>query len=139
GLPAAAVLAAPGLGKAVIFAHGIITINATAGVYTNIGGTAATFFDFEYHGSSSASGPLGNSAGQVTELLGGDAEVTIAIFTPLGSVVSSIPQAVVYDASELANLPLSVYGINAAAGAFTGGNAANTGRAKVWYSVETLA
>lgn len=134
------VVAAPGLGQFVLLHRGLVIVDAVAGVYTNVGNTAATFFGFKYNGGSAASVSVTNAAGAITEFLGGDGEISILAFTPSAQAnVSNFQQGQVYDASEVENLPLCVYGPNAAAGPYTGGNAANSGRAKVWYTIETLA
>lgn len=128
------IVAAPGAGKVVVPFLAFLTIDATAAAYTGV--NAGATINLKYNGGGSASAPLLESATQVSVALGADDEVTWATFGPRSGANG---EAAVYDASEGENLPLGLAGWNGGDGAFTGGNAANAGRVKVFYTIEDLA
>ena len=124
------IVAAPGTGKGLVFQAGFVVVDAAAGAYGNI--NAAAYMDFELNGGSSVSPQMPHD--NLVGLLGGDAELACATFptwAPAGEVSY-------FDASQIENLPLSLFTYNASAGAFDGGNAANSARIKVWYTIEDL-
>lgn len=134
------VVSAPGAGKVIIPWGGFITIDATAGAYTGVNASAS--ISLAYNGGSDASTPVAQAIGaSLGVLLGANAEVTFAAFTTRTSVEAGggATGSTVYDASEGENLPLGVTGWNGGDGDFTGGNAANTGRVKILYTIEDLA
>lgn len=123
------------LGEALIFQAGFVAIDASTAAYSGVDPTAV--MEFEISGRS-ASLPMDSAT--LTALLGGDGEAACASFPQSVSISAGPALVVTYlDKSQIANLPLTLYVYNAMAGPFGGGDVANSGRVKVWYSVETLA
>lgn len=116
----------PGMGKFLNFGYAVITVDAGAHPYTVDNGA---YIQIETStGVSTAL--LGGASGVLVYLLGGDGEEAIAWF---------IPNSATYlDRSQAEDKALSLGGFNNGAGPFADGNAANTGRIKVWYTVEDL-
>jgi hypothetical protein len=124
------VVAAPAAGSYLNFVHGIVTVDATAVAYGNIDAQGTLGFGFT---SNAASGVL--DASGIGGLLGGDGEVAVATFPPFTTGAALVNYG---DASQVEALPLVLRCWNDNAGPYNGGDAANSGRAKVWYTVETL-
>jgi len=115
---------APGVGFFLNYLGGFITISAADHPYTGVGnGTLAV----SYSDQSSASVSL--TEGEIPYLFGGDGE----------KAMSQLPtyQGPNYlDASQCENLALVLEA--AALGVLGGGHVDNSGRVKVFYTIETL-
>jgi hypothetical protein len=123
-----------------IFKKALLMVNDAAGAYTNV--DAAAFLRFgllnitaSNFGSElvlASDGLIGT--GIRTTLFGPYAEVTVT-----GGAETALVSQNALASTDIINQPLVIAANNAAAGVFTGGNAANTFTAWVWYDQITLA
>lgn len=132
------IVAAPGVGSVIRLVEAFMTVDAVAAKYTNIAATAT--LTLGYIGGSDVSTPVRQSVSQgLGVLLGLDVEVTFITIPPIiGLSVADGATSLPFDASEGENLPLGISIFNPVNLDLTGGNAANTARILVWYTVETL-
>jgi hypothetical protein len=134
------VLVALNLTLGYIFKRALVMANDAAGAWTNI--DAAGFIRFgllnitaSNFGSQlvlASDGLVGS--GIRTTIFGPYAEVTVT-----GNAETALIAQNALASTDLIGQPLVIAANNAAAGVFTGGNAANTLTAYVWYDVITLA
>lgn len=115
------ILAAPDQGSFYSIQFGLVAIDASAVPYGNIDASASMTI-----GASGARLSGGNNV-QFGVLLGGDGVAAWMPFVPVQTVGEN-------DGDQ--SLILSVY--NNGQGPFIGGDAANSGYVKVWYTLETL-
>lgn len=131
------IVAAPAMGTFVNFIYGVVTIDASAGAYTAAGGDYANgevgfFWDASANASVLSTGPvLGDLFGSF-----GSGAVVVLPAQPGGSIGAAGGSS--REFSELSGKALHVNGSNALNAPFGGGDAANWGRAKVWYTLEPL-
>lgn len=123
----------PGVGKAFNFVSGFVVLNTTAGVYTNV--NVAAYFQFTLEGFWASVGMVGNPMNLM--LTGGG--VYGAFFAPASSGTVAAGSNTVSEVNSVAdyidNYALQLSGGNGGAGAFTGGNAANTLKITVLYMI----
>lgn len=127
-------VATPGLGSYLNFISGIIVIDASAVAYGGINAAGSWTITLD----TAVSCAIDVTSGILPGLLGGDDEAAVSwlipnMVTSVGQVVSSYA-----DRSQVEDKPLSLTAWNNNAGAYSGGDAANWGRVKVWYTIESL-
>jgi hypothetical protein len=125
------IVAAPGTGKRLILFTAQLIINNTAGVYSNVD---AGFYFFFTAGQESAS--IRNEAGWI---LTDGSEPGLATFVTFLALSSGVLNGDSDYASGYDNGSIMLKASNAAAGNLTGGNAANTIKATVYYIVAPTA
>jgi hypothetical protein len=128
-------VATPGPGKFFAFISGLIVIDASAVAYGNIDVGASLAFG---NGSLDLSVPI-TAAGGLAALLGDDGETALVMLPPaVAAAAGGGVMGTYLDASQAEDKPLVLAAWNNNAGPFDGGDPANSGRAKVWYTVEDL-
>jgi len=132
-LPTTAVelVAAQGAAKLIVPLSAVVQFNYTD-AYTNIAATAALFIQV---GGNVGLATLDEAAGNGVTSLFDSGEDYTAILPQKGFVSGTSTYGTVRASLEVAEQNLSVKMTNAAQGALTGGNAANTLRVSVYYVV----
>lgn len=114
------ILAAPGAGKFYAMQYGIVAVDASAVAYGNVNASAGI--------AISASGALlGGANSYIPVLLGDDGVAAWMPFFPVQTV-----------GENTGDQSLTLLVGNFGAGAFIGGDPANSGYVKVWYTLEDL-
>ncbi len=133
------VVAAPGAGKYLLLHRAVAVIDATAGAYTNIDVTDGQ------NGITIAYGDWDQEASTFVTM-SGTAEKFVLPFSPFtvaptAGVLANAPPYPTYSdryspQSDIVNKPLKLVVWNNMAGDYTGGNVANTGVVRVYYTIE---
>lgn len=121
-------------GKIVAVVGGLIYCDTNAGAYTNIDAAAEVFI--QYSSGNEALSYIEEAVGGVSDLIGlGGIRVSL-----LGPVASHSfgTSTVGHVIGDIETAGLEISGNNAAAGSFTGGNAANSMKVTVFYVVVDL-
>ena len=137
GPGAVEIVEAPGAGEWIHFVRGIITIDAATNAYGNLNASVSLYLAWDPTGTLAS---MGLDQSGLTGLFGGDTEEALAVLLPTVAIdAGNLPVPAYQDRSQVENLPLVLVAFNNGAGAFTGGNAANSGTVKVWYTIESFA
>lgn len=114
-------IAAPGAGKLLQVVAATLVIDSSAGAYTNVDPAGVLFLDY----ANVARKATGNGAAAGT--IDG---AQVSVFSLAGAGVGGV-------STNFVNVKIQVAATNAAAGNFTGGNAANTGRLTIDFLIVT--
>lgn len=125
------IVAAPGAGKVIVLQRAMVWVNASV-PYTTSGVSSSIVFAI---GSTSVSNPMTGEDGTLYTLFGGEAGGS-AFATCVGRAWATSGYA--FFATDVENGALVLTGTNNSEGAFTDGNAANSGLVKVWYTIEDV-
>lgn len=132
---------APGAGKTIMMLGAFVRIDTSNNMYDNIDAGATFLITFAGENIGAAQGVLQNTTDTpVTDLLTSfdNQTVMLAAYTTITTVNGFLITPQMVSVSDITNKALQLKVTNGALGAFTEGDAANTGTIKVVYTVVDL-
>lgn len=125
------IIPAPGAGKFIRIINALFKVDTTGGAYTNVGAGQNCLINLEYNNAFDASNySLGNGVVD-------NGAVSVSLVEPVTYVNGTINENARTSPAVLENQPIVLTGFNSL-GNFTGGNAANTFKVVVNYSIENM-
>lgn len=124
----------PGAGSMLNFQFGVCIADVLLGEYTNIDATAHGWFGTQV----AVSVDCPESAGEITNWIGSSTWIAAVCFSPflrVNAVIEQMQAASVRNITDYEDRPIKFFISNGAAGNLTGGNAANTLKITVLYTI----